>query len=352
MKKLVKNYKFWFVSGLIIGINFISVYFPKCVDLIYSQHIFKYISTLIRFITHWIPFSLAGLMIIFFVLYLFYSLYQILIKKQKLLLKLMIKPLILVYILFIALWGFNYQRLSISDHLNLKLKSYGIDEVMMVLTDLIDQMNDLREELVEDENGIFMHDMTVKELSMEAKKGYHLMSENFPIFKASYLHIKPVLFSSIMINTGIDGMYFPFSAEAHINTSSPDLYLPFTALHEMAHQIGFAREDEANFIAYYIGIHHPNDVFKYSSILLVTNYLLRIIRNHDLDLYDTYLESLSPKIKVDLEAYKEFWSSLDNPIKTISFKINDLFLKANRQEDGQASYGRVTDWLIAYHLED
>jgi len=44
---------------------------------------------------------------------------------------------------------------------------------------------------------------------------------------------------------GIGGVYFPFTGEANVNISMPHTSIPFTACHEMAHQIGFAREDEA-----------------------------------------------------------------------------------------------------------
>jgi len=60
---------------------------------------------------------------------------------------------------------------------------------------------------------------------------------------------------------GIGGVYFPFTGEANVNISMPHTSIPFTACHEMAHQIGFAREDEANFIAYIACKNHPSPDF-------------------------------------------------------------------------------------------
>jgi hypothetical protein len=350
MKFSIKKYWFWLLFAVIVIINFTSAYYPKIIDIIYSQHLYRFITTPIRLLTHWFPFSLAGILIISVILVIIYFMYLILSKKLKFKVKYILKPLAFLYMTFILIWGLNYQRQSIGHHLDLNMQTYGIDEVKMVLEDLILEANFLRESLIEDEHGVFVTNMSFKELSFEAKRGFELQSDQHPVFKGAFLHVKPVLFSSLMIYTGIDGMYFPFTAEAHINTSSPELYRPFTMLHEIAHQIGFAREDEANFIAYYIGSKHPNDAFKYSSTLLVLNYLMKIIKNHDLDLHQAYLNSLSSKIIRDLEAYQAFWISIDHPIRTISFKINDIFLKANQQQDGAQSYGRVTDWLIAYHL--
>ena len=48
----------------------------------------------------------------------------------------------------------------------------------------------------------------------------------------------------------IAGMYFPFTVESNINADGPFFTIPATMGHEMAHQCGFMREDEANFIGY------------------------------------------------------------------------------------------------------
>ena len=49
---------------------------------------------------------------------------------------------------------------------------------------------------------------------------------------------------------GISGIFIPFTCEANVNATLPDWEIPFTACHELAHQRGFAREDEANYVGY------------------------------------------------------------------------------------------------------
>jgi Zn-dependent peptidase ImmA (M78 family) len=53
-----------------------------------------------------------------------------------------------------------------------------------------------------------------------------------------------------MNKTGILGYYNPFTAESQYNPNIPATQLPFTLAHEMSHQLGYAREQEASFIAY------------------------------------------------------------------------------------------------------
>ena len=80
-----------------------------------------------------------------------------------------------------------------------------------------------------------------------------------------------------MSYTNITGIYSPFTAEANVNVSVPKSTLLFTTMHEMAHQRGFASENEANFIAYLTCIAHPDVDFQYSGYLNALNYVNRAL---------------------------------------------------------------------------
>jgi len=77
---------------------------------------------------------------------------------------------------------------------------------------------------------------------------------------------KGVILSEVMSYLGIGGVYFPFTGEANVNISMPILQF-LSPLARNGHQIGFAREDEANFIAYIACKNHPSPDFQYSGIL-------------------------------------------------------------------------------------
>ena len=73
-----------------------------------------------------------------------------------------------------------------------------------------------------------------------------------------------MLFSELMSYADIAGMYFPFTVESNINTDGPFFTIPATMGHEMAHQCGFMREDEANFIGYLACRKSDSPEFRYS----------------------------------------------------------------------------------------
>ena len=58
---------------------------------------------------------------------------------------------------------------------------------------------------------------------------------------------KPLLASRSLDYLGVSGIYFPFTGEANFNGGTPPVSLPRVMGHEMSHQRGYAREDEANF---------------------------------------------------------------------------------------------------------
>ena len=67
---------------------------------------------------------------------------------------------------------------------------------------------------------------------------------------------RPVL--PLMSYLGIGGIFIPFTCEANVNATLPDWEIPFTSAHELAHQRGFAREDEANYVGYLACRAHPD----------------------------------------------------------------------------------------------
>ena len=60
------------------------------------------------------------------------------------------------------------------------------------------------------------------------------------------------------------GYLNPLTLESHVNKNIPAFNYITTAAHEMAHQLGIAAENEANFIAFYTSINNPDPFIKFS----------------------------------------------------------------------------------------
>ncbi len=116
--------------------------------------------------------------------------------------------------------------------------------------------------------------------------------------------MKPTIFKYVMSFTGILGYYNPFTAEAQYNSELPSTFIPFTTAHESSHQLGFAREQEANFVGYLIGVNSGNTDLKYSTEYFTLKSLLRFISDKDPKFVKSVLDNYSPAMKRD-RAYEK-----------------------------------------------
>ena len=166
-------------------------------------------------------------------------------------------------------------------------------------------------------------------------------------FLSTITSILPFSRAEAMLICFILVIYCPYTGEANVNMTVPDAMLPCTVSHEMAHQRGFAREDEANYIAYFTCNLNPNIDFQYSGNLLAVINSMNMLKKHDLPRYSELQKTYNNGVQKDLEDYSIYIREHESLAGAISNDVNDLYLKSNRQSDGVYSYNRMVDLLIA-----
>ncbi len=346
-----------FIFAIII--NYISSLYPTITEAYYSLKINKVIVKVLSHISSIFPFSIYE--IVFYgaiLLVIFYIGYTIInaLKYPKALKKTLINfflncgvSLSIIYFLFIMLWGLNYNRVSIGDTIGLTTKQYSIDDLSQVYKILAEKANGTRKLVKEDSSGVMITNGDYRDVFSRAKIGYENISNTYPSLSGNYGKPKPILTSKFLIYTGITGIYFPFTGEPNVNLAAPNMTLPFTTTHEMAHQRGYASEDEANFIAYLVCINHPDADFQYSGYLLALINLGNSIASEDYYLLKDLRENFSEEVLRDMKFRSDFWKRHEGKIDEISSKVNDTYLKANGVSDGEKSYGRMVDLLLSYY---
>lgn len=255
-----------------------------------------------------------------------------------------------VYVLFMLVWGLNYSRQPLGVTLGLDVRPYGLEELNALSEHLLQQANALREDQVTDQGDLMKIASTQKDLFLRTGLGYEPLKGLHPIFDGSWGPPKLLLSSGPMLYTGITGVFMPFTGEANVNIRVPDLLLPATAMHEKAHQMGIAREDEANYIAYVSSMNHPDSDFQYSGTVLALIHTTNALYRESPEAYYALREGYSEGLSRDLSAYRAFWQSYEGRINDRADRINDTYLKSNRQQAGVKSYGRMVDLLLAQFL--
>ncbi len=147
---------------------------------------------------------------------------------------------------------------------------------------------------------------------------------------------------------GYGGYYNPFSGEAQINDHMPGFMLPFIGVHEVAHQLGYARESDANFIGYLASMQSPDSSLHYAANLEMFLYAHGALRKSDSVLSKQYLKQLSPVAQADLEEYRSFAKKYHGPLDTLTTWFYTRFLQFNNQPEGMRSYNRSMVLLYNY----
>jgi hypothetical protein len=356
-KKGFKKLSFVLLIPLGLLLGYLAALSPELVEKLYSTGIYKVIATPLNLISGIFPFSLGEILLIGLIAFLIVKFIKFIVRifktsKQfkQLLLDSILNILVLVSVLyfsFVVMWGINYQRLPFSQIAGLNVQPAKTSELADLFNSLVDRTNELRKYVNENEQGVMVLPAGKQDVLKRAYKGYENAAKIYPVFKGIYARPKGVFLSEVMSYLNIEGIYSTYTGEANVNTSINDASFPFTACHEMAHQRGFAREDEANYIAYVACKNHPDKDFQYSGMLSALIYTGNALYKYNPDSYWEIRKNYSEGVNRDLDAITRYWKKYETSVKDFSNTVNDSYLKINRQEDGVNSYGRMVDLLIA-----
>jgi len=259
----------------------------------------------------------------------------------------------IAFFLYAMLCGLNYYRHTFAQNEGFDVRESTTQELVDLCNELAVELNTTRAEIGDDmqahidERGGFAGYAARSVDEMKA------LAEEYPTLQRPvYSRPKPVtLFSQLMSYGDITGMYFAFTVESNINTLPPFFTIPSTMGHELAHQCGYMREDEANFIGYLACKQSGDPLIRYGGYYCAYSYAFSALYQVDKEAARTVDAQLSNEVCADYAASREFWAGYEGPFREVAQGMNDAYLKANDQADGTRSYGRMVDLLLAERRE-
>ena len=330
-------------------------WYPGWVERNYSLGIYPWLAKLQRFLFGWIPFSLGDLIYGFLVLVILYKTFQLIraVFRRRLNRRFIIAGLqqiifffLFLYVNFNLLWGLNYNRRGIAYQLNLDVKQYSLADLDTLTGALQKKLNYYAGGVNPAQRDSFDRKRI---LFRGAAKAFEAAARQYPFLAYSPRSLKPSLYSYLGNYLGFQGYYNPFSGEGQVNTTVPRFLEPFVATHEIAHQLGYARENEANFVGFLACRYYEEPAFRYSVYYDMYSYAVGEIFRRDTMLGRSYQDSLHPQVKKDQTEFRAFYQKYRNPVEPIVMWGYGQFLKANNQPAGKRSYNEVVAWLIAYY---
>jgi uncharacterized protein DUF3810 len=248
---------------------------------------------------------------------------------------------------FDLLWGLNYDRETVAGRLGYDTGPVSVVELREAAADLLGRAAALRAGRPEDASGALRLADGARGAMRRAARGYDGPATRALALPALAAPPKLVALSPLMSYLGIAGIFIPFTGEANVNATLPDWELPFCAAHELAHQRGIAREDEANYVGYLACREHPDADFQYSGTFRAGLYVLGALASADRDAYSSLRAGLSPALRRDLGALAAWSRKYESRLADVQERVNDTYLKTQGQREGVRSYGRMVDLLIA-----
>lgn len=259
-----------------------------------------------------------------------------------------------VYFLFTALCGLNYYRHTFAEHAGYDVEEASVDavqrqeELVALAASLADELGRTRAQLGDDADLFDAQPGQFERYARESVEAMRKLAEQYPALERPlYSPPKPVIASKLLSYANIGGMFFPFTMESNINVDNPLFVIPWTMAHELAHQCGFMREDEANFIAYLACRQSDDALMRYSGYMLAYDNAISALRRVDPEAASAISLGLSAAVQRDLAERAQHWAKYEGPVQNVSNAANDTYLKANDQADGMQSYGRMVDLLLA-----
>lgn len=353
MKNKKPTYAILVLAFLTWTLTLLAKDHPEKVEKVYSSTIYPFLAKAIGKATGPVPFAIGELLIFALIIIIFTGMGFVLIKPSTVFRNLskishvVIRVLGLAYVLFYFTWGFNYYRQDYMTLTNMSDKLGSVDELEKVTLEVIAKANEIRANLLEDEEGVFVLKEDFGTLSKMANEGFENYFVGTGDLSGDYGRAKPLKISKWMSYTGITGIYLPYTVEPNVNIDIPAVSIPATMCHEMGHQRGFAREDEANFIAFKACVNSPYLEFQYSGYYLGLQYLLSDLRRADKDVYNKVSLEISEPIRRDMDYGYYYWKVREGKAEEMATTLNDNYLKVNNQSSGVQSYNSVVKLILA-----
>ena len=171
---------------------------------------------------------------------------------------------------------------------------------------------------------------------------------SYPIFAGETLPVKALHWADWFTKRGITGMTMGLTGEACVNPNIPDILLPFSMSHEMSHRMCIYTEEDANFAAFLAGHVNESIEYQYSAYFMAYRYCYMSLLSANTSATSAAAarvnSGVSSKLYQDLQYYTQFFSKTRGG-GTATAAV------AEPDENGFVSYGKVTDLLVSWHIQ-
>lgn len=262
-----------------------------------------------------------------------------------------------LYMIHTAMWGLSYHAGPLAEDMRLEVAGYTLEELTEATEFYRDMAADLAQQVSRDAGGS-VDFADFETLAARAGEGFQILTYeyHYPVFAGSTLPVKKLGWADMYSSMGITGVTFGMTGEAAVNPQIPDVTVPFTMCHEMAHRMCISPERDANFAGFLACSVHQDLEFRYSAYFMAYRYCYNALASVNSPSAAAAAarvkDGVSDLLARDIQDYNNFFSSKkSNSATRLADTANDTYLKVSGDTSGIASYGQVCDLLVNWHIQ-
>ena len=243
-----------------------------------------------------------------------------------------------LYLWFLAVWGFNYQRQPLRTQLDFQETRITRDALRALAARNVALLNSQYD--AAHRSGWPEIDQTARLLEPAFSRAQRELGMEW---QAVAGRPKRSLLNFYFTRVAIDGMTDPFFLETLASQSLLPFERPFVVAHEWGHLAGYADESEASFVGWLICMRGPVSA-QYSAWLSLYGTVFNALPSGD---RSEIARALQRGPREDLRAIAERLRRQTVPAASrAGYALYDRFLKANRVQAGIRSYDEVLRLLL------
>jgi hypothetical protein len=325
------------------------------VEHYYTFGVYPPVASVLRVLLGWLPFSIGDVLYLLAIGWLLWKAVRLirLLRQRKAkaaftgsFFRKYLKIFLSVYFIFLLFWGLNYYRNGVPAQLGLSVSTYSVQDLFDVALVLQQRLNTYAEK-VDSLQRLRYNDNRF--LFRQGIAAYQKTPAQYPFLSYHHPSIKSSFFTPVGKFVGFTGYYNPLTGEAQLKTDIPVFLKPFVVTHEIAHQLGYAKENEASFVAYLACKASGNIDLQYSAYFeLYRDAIFQCRLTPNKPLTDAIRKNIHPRVRLDGYELQRYLLRNQNFIEPLMTGMYDRYLKLNNQPKGKATYDEVIAYLIAY----
>ena len=339
----------WWVLATVIALLVLLVPIPAwIVDDFYSRDTYPWFQGIVTGATNVLPVAVLDLLLIGLLLAGLYRtrrLYSVMRQRGVMdalweAFRRVVRFAAVAAILFTWAWGFNYRRIPLESVTPGGVApSLSVEQLQSALSDANALASRLRPITQRDEGNYHSIRLLLAEPMNEALlslKRVPLQTPGQPKFS--------LVLSPFFRWAGVTGMMNPFGLESIVSLDLLPFERPFVLAHEWAHLAGHADEAEASAVGW-LACMKASPVAAYSASLYL---IAEAAAALPVEEREKAMARLDTGVKTDLDAIAERMRSEQHPrVQETTSRVYGQYLKANRVEDGVASYRRALTLVLS-----